>query len=138
MSRKRNQPHPKGKSLIAVGKINPIQWHISRSEAAVALRKLGLSVKQVKRVNCLKHQVCISYWDTQGRVCSSFFSYRVFECWYEAVEALIYKCVTVEEWDSLGDIIEFELVQFPYPVAIADQIWENLKAHWYALKPIAA
>lgn len=130
----RDASYPKGKSLIAAGKINPIQWQITKSEAEIALKQLGLPVLEIKRVKCLKYQVCVSYWNTDGKVCSSFFSYRVFERWQKAVETLIQDCQTFEEWDSLGESIEYDLIHFPYPVEMADQIWDAFKDHRYQLK----
>ncbi len=124
----------KNQSLIAVGKISPIQWNITKSEAEIALKQIGLPVLEVKRVKCLKHQVCISYWNTDGKVCSSFFSYRIFERWQKAVEELIADCCTVEEWDNLGEIVEYDLVKFFYPVEMASQIWDALRDRWYGIK----
>lgn len=126
--------HLKNQSLITAGKINPIKWNISKSEAEIALKQIGLPVLEVKRVKCLKHQACISYWNTEGKVCSSFFSYRIFERWQKAVEELIADCCTVEEWDNLGDIIQYELIKFLYPVEMADRIWDALIGHWYRIK----
>ena len=124
----------KNQSLIAAGKISPIQWNISKSEAEIALKQFGIPVLEIKRVKCLKHQVCVSYWNTEGKVCSSFFSYRIFERWQKAVEELIVACCTVEEWDNLGEIVEYELVKFLYPVEMANQIWDGLRDRWYKIK----
>lgn len=130
---KRGSRRLKSQSLIAAGKINPIQWDISKGDAAQALKNVGIPVKEVKKVHCLKHQVCVSYWDVEGKVCCSFFSYRIFDRWLEAVENAIEDCQTIAQWDSLSEIIEYELVQFNYPVKMANQIWDKLKKHWYQL-----
>lgn len=133
MSRKSQRRH-KSQSLIAAGKINPIAWDISKSEAAKALQNFGVPVVEVKTVRCLKHQVCISYWDIDGDVCSSFFSYRIFERWYEAVESAIATCETLEDCDRIGDSIQYELVKFSYPVGLGNRMWEVWKSRWRELK----
>ncbi len=45
----------KNQSLIAVGKISPIQWNITKSEAEIALKQIGLPVLEVKRVKCVNY-----------------------------------------------------------------------------------
>jgi hypothetical protein len=137
MTRKKCQKsakRSKNQSLITAGKISPIKWNISQSEAEIALKEFGIPVLEIKRVTCLKHQVCISYWNTEGKVCSSFFSYRIFERWQKAVEEVIAACCTVEEWENLGDIIQYELIKFLYPVEMANQIWHALLGRWYPIK----
>ena len=133
MSRK-SQRRLKSQSLIATGKINPIEWYISKSEAAIALKDFGIPVKEVKKVRCLKHQVCVSYWDINGKVCCSFFSYRIFERWQKAVERLIQNCQVFGEWERLRDIIHYDMLKFTYPVEMADRIWDTLKNRWYQLR----
>ena len=120
-----------GKSLIAAGKINPVQWQkISKGEIARALRDhAGLSVKEVKKVHHLKHQVCISYVNAKGNTCSSFFSYRIFESWQKAVERLIYNCHCLKELYSLIGYIQYDLDYFPYLVEISDEITLTLENH---------
>lgn len=54
--------------------------------------------------------------------------------WQQAVEKLIADCQDIPEWNSLGDIIEYDLVQFPYPAAMANAIWDTLKNRWYELR----
>ena len=56
----------KSQSLIAAEKIKPVEWNISKTEAEKALRDFGIPVREVKKVSCLKHQVCVSYWDVDG------------------------------------------------------------------------
>ena len=129
--RKTRKYRPKGKSLIAAGKINPVQWQkIPKGEIARALRDhAGLSVKEVKKVHHLQHQVCISYINTEGKTCSSFFSYRIFESWQKAVERLIYSCHSLKEFYSLSGYIKYDLDYFPYPVEISDAISFTLENH---------
>lgn len=134
MKKQQQQQSKKGQSLISAGKISPIKWNISKSEAEIALKQFGIPVLEIKRIKCLKHQVCVSYWNTDGKVCSSFFSYRIFEHWQKAVEEVIATCCTVEEWDNLGEIVEYELVKFWYPVEMANQIWDALRDRWYQIK----
>lgn len=113
-----------GQSLIAARKLNPLQWHkIPKGEIARALKEhAGLSVKEVKKVHHLQHQVCISYINTQGNVCSSFFSYRIFESWQKASERLIYDCHSLKELYSLRRYIQYDLDYFPYPLEMSDAI----------------
>ena len=120
-----------GKSLIAAGKLNPKQWYkIPNSEILRALREHeGLSVKEVKKVHYLQHQICISYITTEGKVCSSFFSYRIFESWQKAVECLIYRCHSLKELYLLTKYIRYELDYFPYPVEMLDAIALTLENH---------
>jgi hypothetical protein len=118
-----------GKSLIAAGKINPELWQkIPKGEIARALRDhAGLSVKEVKKVHHLQHQVCISYVNAQGNTCSSFFSYRIFESWQKAVERLIYNCHSLKEFYSLRRYIQYDLDYFPYLVEMSDAITRALE-----------
>ncbi|MBD2183587.1 hypothetical protein [Aerosakkonema funiforme] len=124
----------KSQSLIAAGKIKPIEWNISKEEAAQALSNFGVPVREVKKVTCLKHQVCVSYWDMDGKVCCSFFSYRIFARWQKAVEQLIQNCHTFGEWDRLGDVIQYDLLRFRYPVEMANKIWDMLKNRCYQIR----
>lgn len=132
MARKTRKVHKyrrPGKSLIAAGKLRPAQWDkIPKGEIARALKEHeGLSVKEVIKVHHLQHQVCISYINTQGKVCSSFFSYRIFESWQKAVERLIYACRSLKELYILSRHIQYDLDYFPYPVEISDAIAFNLE-----------
>ena len=139
-TRKTRKYRRPGKSLIAAGFLNPQRWHnLSKGEIARALKEhLGLSVKEVKKVRHLKHQVCISYINTQGKVCSSFFSYRIFESWLKAVERLIYACHSLKELYSLSRYIQYDLDYFPYPVEISDAIALNLENRSSQLKAAIA
>ncbi len=89
-TRKKTQYRRQGQSLIAANKIKPQLWHISDPEAKEALIVQGERVQKIKKIRRLKHQVCISYWNEQGGVCSSFFSYRIFARWQNEVKKLIY------------------------------------------------
>ncbi|HEY9780226.1 MAG TPA: hypothetical protein V6D09_08840 [Leptolyngbyaceae cyanobacterium] len=125
-----------GKSLIAAGFLNPQRWHnLSKGEIARALREhQGLSVKEVKKVHHLKHQVCISYITTKGITCSSFFSYRIFESWQKAVESLIYNCHSLKELYTLTRHIQYDIDYFPYLVEISDVIAQALENRTCQLK----
>ena len=50
------------------------------------------------------------------------------------MEEVIATCCTVEEWDNLGEIVEYELVKFWYPVEMANQIWDALRDRRYQIK----
>ncbi|MCM0594054.1 MAG: hypothetical protein HEQ35_04210 [Gloeotrichia echinulata IR180] len=113
-SRKSNQYRRQGKNLISANKIKPDQWHISHAEAKEALKAKGYQVQQIKKIHCLKHQVCISYWDTKGNICSSFFSYRIFARWQQEVEKLIYNCQTLQDWTKLNHIMRYEFAYYNY------------------------
>lgn len=126
----------KGRSLIVVGKINPLKWLISKREAQKALKEFGVPIQEVKKIRCLRHQICISYWNINGKICCSFFSYRIFERWLNAVENLIDSCKSLGDWEDLGDRIEYELSKFFYPLTMANQIWQTLRTHWYRVQPI--
>ena len=133
-TRKTRKYRRPGKSLIAAGKLNPQRWHnLSKGEIARALREHeGLSVKEVKKVHHLQHQVSISYVTTEGITCSSFFSYRIFESWQKAVERLIYSCHSLKEFYSLRRYIQYDLDYFPYLVEMSDAIalcLENRECH---------
>ncbi|MBV8886528.1 MAG: hypothetical protein JO235_21380 [Chroococcidiopsidaceae cyanobacterium CP_BM_RX_35] len=129
----------KGQSLTAAGKLHPERWKsIPKGEVARVLREnQGLSVKQVKKVHHLQHQICISYIDIDGNVCSSFFSYRLFESWQKAVESLIYTCSNLKELYNLRRIIQYDLYYFPYPSNIAGRISTVLESRFYELRMAA-
>lgn len=135
-TRKTRKYRRPGKSLIAAGFLNPQRWqNLSKGEIARALKEhLGLSVKQVKKVRHLKHQVCISYVTTKGITCSSFFSYRIFESWLKAVESLIYHCHSLKELYTLTRHIQYDLDYFPYLVEISDAIAQALENRICQLK----
>lgn len=129
----------KRQSLTASGKIHPERWKtIPKGEVARALRESqGLAVKQVRKVYHLQHQICISYIDVYGNVCSSFFSYRLFESWQKAVESLIYTCSSLKELYNLRRIIQYDLDYFPYISNIADKISTVLESCFYELRVVA-
>lgn len=135
-SHHRKQYNLKGQSLITAGKINPLKWLISKREAEKALKEFGVPIQEVKKIRCLRHQICISYWNINGKICCSFFSYRIFERWLNAVENLIHDCKNLADWETLGDRIEYELSKFFYLPTMANQIWQSLRTHWYQLQLI--
>jgi len=120
--------------LIASNKIKPDQWHFSDAEVKEALKVKGYDVKQVKKIRCLKHQVCISYWDAKGNVCSSFFSYRIFARWQTEVEKLIYCCPTLQEWQRLNHILQYEFVYYNYLSEMSDVLSTALENRLCVLK----
>ncbi|MEH2336864.1 hypothetical protein [Nostoc sp.] len=135
--RKTNQYRRKGRNLIATNKIKPEQWHISDAEVKEALKAKGHDVKQIKKIHRLKHQVCISYWDAKGNVCSSFFSYRIFARWQEEAEKLIYICQTLKEWAKLNYVMKYEFTYYHYPSKMEDALHAILENHMYVLKATA-
>jgi hypothetical protein len=132
--RKINQYRRKGKNFIATNKIKPEKWNISDAETKEALKVKGYDVKQIKKIHLLKHQVCISYWDVKGNICSSFFSYRIFARWQEEVEKLIYTCETVKEWAKLNYVMKYEFAYYHYPSEIEDTLHAILENHLSVLK----
>jgi hypothetical protein len=132
--RKINQYRRKGKNLIATNKIKPEQWNISDAETKEALKVKGYDVKQIKKIHLLKHQVCISYWDAKGNICSSFFSYRIFARWQEEVEKLIYTCETLKELAKLNYVMKYEFAYYHYPSEIEDTLHAILENHLSVLK----
>ncbi|MBD2353682.1 hypothetical protein H6G41_03420 [Tolypothrix sp. FACHB-123] len=112
--RKINSYRRKGQSLIRANKIKPEQWFISHPEAKAALNAKGYKVKQIKKIHSLKHQVCISYWDEKGNICSSFFIYRIFQRWQQEVEKLIDTCQTLSDWKILNHILKHEFLYYQY------------------------
>jgi hypothetical protein len=133
-TRKKIQYRRKGQSLIAANKIKPQLWHISEAEAKEALIAQGERVYKIKKIRCLKHQVCISYWNEQGGVCSSFFSYRIFARWQNEVEKLIYTCSTVKEWTKLQRIMRYEFASYNYFREIEDALDMALENRLCVLK----
>lgn len=111
-----------GQSLIASRKIKAESWRMSATEVQKALQAQGYKVKEIKKIRHLKHQICISYYDQQGGVCSGFFSYRIFERWQIAVETLVFQCDTLVELLRLKKLIEYEYSHYPYPVDMQDAI----------------
>ena len=123
-----------GRNLISSNKIKPDKWNISDAEVKEALKVKGYDVKQVKKIRCLKHQVCISYWDANDNVCSSFFSYRIFARWQTDVEKLINYCPTLSEWKKLNHIIQYEFTYYHYLSEISDALSNALENRLYVLQ----
>ncbi len=132
--RRGKQYRRQGKNLIATSKIKPEQWHISDTEVQESLQAQGYKVKQIKKINCLKHQVCISFWDDKGNVCSSFFSYRIFARWQKEVEKLVDSCQTLKELINLNHIIQLEFAYYHYPHKVESSIQSALESSLCALK----
>nr|WP_272819194.1 hypothetical protein [Scytonema hofmannii] len=128
------QHRRKGQSLIASHRINPEEWQISNAEAKDALNAQGCKVKEIKKIRCLKHQVCISYWDEKGGVCSGFFSYRIFRQWQAEVERLVNTCQTLKEWVLLNHIMKYEFAYYPYLTDMKNLLSNALKNRLYALE----
>lgn len=121
-ARKIRQYRRKGKSLIAAGKISPENWHLTDKEIQQALKPLGITVKKVKKIRYLEHQVCISYWNENGNVCSSFFSYRIFARWQAEVERLIFACHSLKQFYSTIAYIQYDMDYFLYPLEMSEAI----------------
>ncbi|MUG99676.1 hypothetical protein F7734_48320 [Scytonema sp. UIC 10036] len=129
-----NKHSRKSQSLIASNRIKPEQWQISNAEAKDALKAQGCKVKEIKKIRCLKHQVCISYWDEKGGVCSGFFSYRIFTQWQLEVERLIDICQTLKEGVLLNHIMKYEFACYPYLKDMKDILSNALKNRLYILE----
>ncbi|MEA5583021.1 hypothetical protein VB620_16935 [Nodularia harveyana UHCC-0300] len=113
-SRRMRKYRRPGTNLIGSGKIEPNTWNISHAEVKEALQVKGYNVKEVKTITHLKHQVCIAYWDANGNICSSFFSYRIFARWQIEVEKIIYYCPNLLEWKRLNRIMRYEFAYYNY------------------------
>ncbi|MFN6561702.1 MAG: hypothetical protein RMY28_018165 [Nostoc sp. ChiSLP01] len=124
----------KGRNFITSNKIKPEQWQISNREAKEALNTKGYKIKQIKKIQCLKHQACISYWDEAGNICSSFFSYRIFGRWQEEVENLIYTSQTLKQWARVNYVMKHEFAYYPYPSQMEDVLCAALKNRLHVLK----
>lgn len=129
-----NQYRRKRRNLINTNKIKPEQWKFSKTEVKAALKAQGYDVKQIKKIHCLKYQICISYWDTKGNVCSSFFSYRIFPRWQREVEKLIYSCQTAKEWKKLNYLLHCEFTCYCYPREMENVLYTALENRLSALK----
>lgn len=125
---------PRGKNLITSKRIKPEFWHISPEETKIALRAAGCNVKKIKKIRLLKYQVCISYWNEQGGVCSGFFSYRLFVTWQKKVEVLIANCPNLKEWQLLNHIMDREFNYFRYPTESSDALHSAMQNRLYTLK----
>jgi len=126
----------RGKSLIAAKKINPQAWEITEDEALEALARQGEPVYKIKKIHPLKHQVCISFWDSRGNVYSGFFSYRIFARWQREVEKLIYACQNLKEWLLLNSILQYELEYYAYAKNVVYAIDKTLKNRLSQLEAI--
>jgi hypothetical protein len=133
-----NQKRYKLQSLISLGKINPRVWRLSEEQTLKALRARGFDVKKIKKMKYLQHQVCISYWDDKGGVCSGFFSYRIFERWQSAVEKLVYACNSLYEMHHNNKLIEYEFANYPYPIEIQAAIYETIESCTCQLTQLAS
>ncbi len=87
---------------------------------------MGVPRKRVRKVVCLAHQVCISWRDKEGKVCSSFFSYRIFPSWQRAVIARIGRCQDLLAVNELRGLIAAEYRQFKYSAEAKAAINEAL------------
>jgi hypothetical protein len=123
-----NRTLNKPQGLISLNKIKPEIWRIDYPKIITALLARGYDVKKIKKVKYLKHQVCISYWDDKGGVCSGFFSYRIFERWQRAVQKLVYDCRSLYEIHSLNKLIEYEFAHYPYSVEMQAAINDTIVA----------
>lgn len=123
-----------GSNLIAAKNIKPHEWKISHAEVKEALKHKGCEVKEVKKIRYLKHQVCISFWDAKGNVCSSFFSYRIFTRWQTTVERLIECCDNLLEWRRLSQTMRYEFVYYEYLAEMEKALRIALENRLYALK----
>lgn len=133
-TRKKTQYRRKGQSLIAANKIKPQLWQISEAEAKEALQAQGEPVAKIKKIHKLKHQVCISYWNESGGVCSGFFSYRIFARWQKEVENLIYTCPTRSELAKLNWIMTYEFAYYNYRWETEDALNRLLEDRLCVLK----
>ena len=123
-----------GSNLIAAKNIQPHEWKISQAEVKEALRHKGCEVKKVKKIRYLKHQVCISFWDAKGDVCSSFFSYRIFTRWETTVVKLINCCDDIREWRRLNRIMRYEFAYYEYLEEMEKVLQTVLENRLYVLK----
>ncbi len=123
-----------GKSLIATDRIQPQLWNLSEAEVIEALEAQGYEVKQIKKVSQLQHQICISYWDKQGNICSGFFSYRIFVRWQTEVEKLIYRAADLQELATLSHRLKYEFKNYPYPTQMEDTLCDQLETRQYELQ----
>lgn len=123
-----NQKSYKPQSLISLNKIKPEIWRIDDARIIKALVARGYDVKKIKKIKYLKHQVCISYWNEKGGVCSGFFSYRIFERWQLAVQKLVYDCRSLYEIHSLSKLIEYEFAHYPYSIEMQAAINDTIVA----------
>ncbi|MBD0307197.1 MAG: hypothetical protein ICV80_03380 [Microcoleus sp. T1-bin1] len=88
-----------------------------------------MPVNRIVKVYPKQHQVIVVYLNKKGQKCSSFFSYRLFARWQQEAIAAIASCRNQQILAPLEVIVQYDLEQFKYPVAIADAIWEALLNH---------
>jgi len=131
MARKTRKVHVKGQSLIAAHKITPKNWRLTHKEISPALAAVGVNVKTVKKVSYLKQQLCISWWDEKGKVCCSFFSYRIFARWQVQVEKLISACPTLKEFYRQINYIQYDLEHYKYSQKMSKSLPTALEKHEY-------
>jgi hypothetical protein len=124
----RNRTLNKPQGLITLNKIKPEIWRIDDARIIKALIARGYDVKKIKKVKYLKHQLCISYWEEKGGVCSGFFSYRIFERWQRAVQKLVNDCRSLYEIHSVNKLIEYEFAHYPYPIEMQAVINDTVVA----------
>ncbi|GAA6617486.1 hypothetical protein [Scytonema sp. NUACC26] len=135
-SKIQNKRSRKGQGLISSNRIKAEEWEISNAEAKDALKAQGYNIKEIKKIRCLKHQVCISYWDEKGGVCSGFFSYRIFRRWQVEVEEVVNACPTLREWLMLAHIMKYEFAYYPYLKDIKDRLEKVLNNRLEALEAL--
>ena len=123
-----NRKSYKPQGLISLNKIKPEIWRFDDARIIKALIDRGYDVKKIKKLRYLKHQMCISYWDQKGGVCSGFFSYRIFERWQRAVQKLVYDCQSLYQIHSLTQLIEYEFAHYPYPQEMEAAINDTIVA----------
>jgi len=128
-SKLRKSNYCKSQSLISANKIKPETWHLHEISVLKTLRARGYDVQRIKKITYLKHQICISYWNKKGGVCSGFFSYRIFEYWQSAVQQLVQNCNSLYEMHYLNQLIEFELTHYPYPIEMQALINQTIEAY---------
>jgi len=134
MSKTRKKPKSRpSKGLVAADKIQPQLWNISHAEVAEALKAQGYEVKEIKKISQLKYQISISYWDQQGNICSSFFSYRIFDRWQGEVEKLIYSTPNLQEFARLSHRVQYEFKRYPYSQEMKDALQDTLENREYEL-----
>lgn len=134
-NKRRNRFRRKGKNLITSKRLKPKTWHISEREAKEALTAAGCKVRQIKKIRLLKYQICISYWNEKGGVCSGFFSYRIFPTWQKKVEEVIESCPNLNEWQALNHMmVHREFKYFPYPTEMEDALHSALQNRLCVLK----
>ncbi|WP_211293231.1 hypothetical protein [Brunnivagina elsteri] len=138
VNRLRNRSKPIPQSFISANKIKPEVWRISEPVIIQTLKNQGFDIKKLKKIKYLRHQVCISYWNEKGGICSGFFSYRIFERWQHVVERLVYNCNSLYEIHRLNQAIAYEFTNYPYPVEIEAAINETIEGCTTQLTELAS